>query len=62
MAIDMPGRGNESIPFPSAPQSLMTHRNPIPPAETNNSRNRRAGPLSSACGSTHWYCVNPRRP
>ena len=62
MAIEMPGRGKESMPFPSAPQSLMTQRNPIPPADVNKSRKRRAGPLSSVWGSTHWYWVKPRRP
>ena len=30
-AIEIPGRGNDSRPIPSGPQSLITHRNDAPP-------------------------------
>ena len=38
----MPDFGNDSRPAPSAPQSLITHRNDAPPRSVSSSRNRRA--------------------
>ena len=56
-AMEIPGRGNESSPTPSAPQSLITQSIEAPPRRVSTSRKRRAAPGPAASGSTHWYCV-----
>ena len=58
----MPGFGNESIPRPSGPQSLITDTGEGQPRRVMTAKKRRTTRGSRSIGSTHWYCAKPRGP
>ena len=50
--IEIPGLGNESVPTPSGPQSLITHRNGVAPVRSSAESTRWCGERPPGMGTT----------